>query len=316
MTHTIFIDGQAGTTGLQLAAWLEKHPRIRLLAVEERFRKDAAQRAALMQSADAVALCLPDNAAKEALRLAPQARFLDASTAHRVAEGWVYGLPELAPAQRQALRGARRVANPGCYPTGFALSVRPLIESGLLGADVPLRLHAVSGYSGGGRAMIANYRACDDPAWRTRPYALSLRHKHLPEMRRYAGTATTPLFSPAVGHYHNGLVVQVGLFADELGGAGASEVRGVLTDRYRGEPFVHVHDAGAADALDDGFLSPTGRNGSNHLDLFVFGHDAQVLIVSRYDNLGKGAAGAAVQNLNLMLGLPETLGLEEHACPQ
>ena len=316
LTHTIFIDGQAGTTGLQLAAWLGKHPRIRLLAVEERFRKDATHRAALMRSADAVALCLPDDAAKEAVDLAPDARFLDASTAHRVAKGWVYGLPELSPAQREALRGARRVANPGCYPTGFALSVRPLIEGGLLGADVPLRLHAVSGYSGGGKAMIAKYRAWDDPAWRTRPYALSLRHKHLPEMRRYTGTAWTPLFSPAVGHYHNGMVVQVGLFAGELGGAGARDVREVLAERYRGEPFVHVHDAIAEHGLEDGFLSPTGRNGSNHLDLFVFGHDAQVLIVSRYDNLGKGAAGAAVQNLNLMLGLPETLGLEESACPQ
>ena len=316
LTHTIFIDGQAGTTGLQLAAWLERHPRIRLLAAQERFRKDAAHRAALMQDADAVALCLPDDAAKEAVRLAPEGRFLDASTAHRVAAGWVYGLPELAPAQREALRGARRVANPGCYPTGFALSVRPLIESGLLGPEVPLRLHAVSGYSGGGKALIAKYRACDDPAWGTRPYALSLRHKHLPEMRQHAGTAATPLFSPAVGHYHNGIVAQVGLFAGELGGAGAREVREVLAERYRGEPFVHVHDADAEDALEDGFLSPTGRNGSNHLDLFVFGHDTQVLIVSRYDNLGKGAAGAAVQNLNLMLGLPETSGLEEYACPQ
>ena len=313
MTHTVFIDGQAGTTGLQLAERLAKHPRIRLLAVEERLRKDAARRQALAQEADAVVLCLPDAAAAAAARLAPGARVLDASTAHRVADGWVYGLPELAPAQREAIAGAARVANPGCYPSGFVLSVRPLIDGGLLCADVPLRLHAVSGYSGGGKALIARYRACDRPALRARPYALTLRHKHLPEMRVYAGTEATPLFSPAVGHYHSGMLVQVGLFATELGGAGADDVHQVLAERYRGERFVHVQPRGGEDALDAGFLSPTGRNGTNHLDIFVFGHNEQTLIVSRYDNLGKGAAGAAVQNLNLMLGLPETMGLEDAA---
>lgn len=311
MTNAVFIDGQAGTTGLQLGARLAKHPRIRLLAVEARFRKDAARRAALFRAADAVALCLPDDAAKEAVSLAPDARLLDASSAHRVADGWVYGLPELAPRQRDAIRGARRVANPGCYPTGFIVSVRPLIDTGLLRRDVPLRLHAVSGYSGGGKALIAKYRACDRPAWRARPYALGLDHKHVPEMRAYGGTAQAPLFSPAVGHYHSGMVVQVGLFASELDGASADDVRAVLAERYRDEPFIHVHDRESDHALDDGFLAPTGRNGTNHLDLFVFGHETQTLIVSRYDNLGKGAAGAAVQNLNLMLGLPETMGLED-----
>ena len=310
MTNAVFIDGGAGTTGLQLGARLANHPRIRLLPVDERSRKDAAQRAALFRAADAVVLCLPDAAAKEAVRLAPDARFLDASTAHRLANGWVYGLPELAPAaQRDAIRRAARVANPGCYPTGFIVSVRPLIDAGLLRRDVPLRLHAVSGYSGGGKAMIAKYRACDDPAWRARPYALDLDHKHVAEMRAYAGTAHAPIFSPSVAHYHSGMLVHVSLFASELGGAGARDVRAVLAARYRDEPFIHV--ACGRDALEDGFLSPTGRNGTNHLDLFVFGHETQTHIVSRYDNLGKGAAGAAVQNLNLMLGLPETMGLED-----
>lgn len=316
MTHAVFIDGQAGTTGLQLAQRLARHPHIRLLAVEDRFRKDPGRRQALAQEADAVVLCLPDEAAKEAVCAVPDARFLDASTAHRVAEGWAYGLPELAPAQREAIRDATKVANPGCYPTGFVLSVRPLIDEGLLGGDVPLRLHAVSGYSGGGKALIEKYGACDRPAWRTRAYALGLQHKHLPEMRVYAGTGATPLFSPSVGHYHSGMLVQLGLFASELGGAGAGDVWQVLTERYQREPFVHVHPLAAENALDDGFLSPTGRNGTNHLDIFVFGHREQTLIVSRYDNLGKGAAGAAVQNLNLMLGLPETMGLEEIPCRQ
>lgn len=314
MAHTVFIDGQAGTTGLQLAQRLAKHPRIHLLTVEEQLRKDAAHRQALAREADAVVLCLPDAAAKEIVRLAPRARFLDASTAHRVADGWVYGLPELVPTQREAIRGAARVTNPGCYPTGFVLSVRPLIDSGLLRAHVPLRLHAVSGYSGGGKAMIAQYLACDRPAMRTRPYALTLRHKHLPEMRVYAGTAAVPLFSPAVGHYHSGMLVQVGLFATELAGASAGDVHDVLVERYRRERFVHVQPRGGEDALDAGFLSPTGRNGTNHLDIFVFGHHEQTLIVSRYDNLGKGAAGAAVQNLNLMLDLPESMGLEDTEC--
>ena len=318
MAHTVFIDGQAGTTGLQLAQRLAKHPHVRLLAVAERFRKDPARRRELARTADAAVLCLPDEAAREAVCAAPDARWLDASTAHRVADGWVYGLPELAPTQREAIRDAARVANPGCYPTGFLLSVRPLIDAGLLGADVPLRLHAVSGYSGGGKALIEKYRAGDPAEWRVRAYALDLQHKHLPEMRVYAGTEAAPLFSPFVGHYHSGMVAQVGLFASELGGAGAREVWQVLADRYQREPFVHVHPPAWASAResapDDGFLSPTCRNGTNHLDLFVFGHREQALIVSRYDNLGKGAAGAAVQNLNLMLGLPETMGLEEIPC--
>lgn len=315
MTHAVFIDGQAGTTGLQLAQRLAKHPRIGLLAVEERFRKDPVRRQELAQAADVAVLCLPDEAAKEAVLAAPDARFLDASTAHRVAEGWVYGLPELAPTQREAIRDAAKVANPGCYPTGFLLSVRPLIDKGLLGAEVPLRVYAISGYSGGGKAMIEEYEACDPPEWRVRPYALDLQHKHVPEMEHYVRTAVAPLFAPSVGPYHSGMLVQVGFFASELGGARAPDVWRVLDERYRDEPFVHTN-RWEKNAAPGGYLSPTGRNGTNHLDIFVFGHRDHTLIVSRYDNLGKGAAGAAVQNLNLMLGLPETMGLEEVPCRQ
>lgn len=309
MTHAVFIDGQAGTTGLQLAQRLAKHGQVRLLDIDERFRKDAGHRRALFAEAELVVLCLPDAAARAAVALAPEARFLDASTAHRVAPGWVYGLPELASGQRPAIRAARRVANPGCYPTGFLLGVRPLMDSGWLAADTPLRVHAVSGYSGGGRAMIAKYASCDRPALRVRPYALDAGHKHVPELQAYAGVAAPPLFAPAVGHYHSGMVVQVGLFRSELGDAGGEDVWRLLAQRYEREAFVHVHPFGGGAALEDGFLSPTARCGSNHLDLFVFGNETHVQVVSRYDNLGKGAAGAAVQNLNLMFGLPETAGL-------
>lgn len=310
MSLRVFIDGQAGTTGLELAARLQDHAQIELLAIEDGLRKDPARRGELYEQADVVVLCLPDDAAREAVDLAPEARFLDASTAHRTSPGWVYGLPEMAPGQRQAIRAAGRVANPGCYPTGFVLSVRPLIDDGLVSADLPLRVNAVSGFSGGGRSMIAKYRDCDDAAWRYRGYGLDLNHKHVPEMRCYAKTNQAPLFTPAVGHYRCGMLVQVGFFTTELQrDAVPVDVHRSLAERYAGEPFVHVHPYNPDDFSDDGFLSPTGRNGTNHLDLMVFGNDEQVLIASRYDNLGKGAAAAAVQNLNLMLGLPETSGL-------
>ena len=309
--HRVFIDGQAGTTGLELASRLRRHGQIELLAIEQRLRKDAARRCELIAQADAVVLCLPDTAAREAVELAPGARFLDASTAHRTSAGWVYGLPELVRGQRQAIRSADRVSNPGCYPTGFVLSVRPLIDAGVVSERLPLRVYAVSGYSGGGRSMIARYQDCDAAALRHRAYGLTLDHKHVPEMQVYANTLHAPLFAPAVGHYRNGMLVQVALFASELhNGATPGDVHRVLEQRYAGEPFVHVHPYHPHEGiLDDGFLSPTGRNGSNHLDLMVFGNDDRLLIVSRFDNLGKGAAGAAVQNLNLMLGLPETAGL-------
>lgn len=310
MTYTVFIDGQAGTTGLELAGRLRAHPRIDLLAIKNRFRKDAEHRRRLFEQADVVALCLPDDAAREAVRLEPGARFLDASTAHRTSPGWTYGLPELGARQREAIRASGRVANPGCYPTGFVLSIRPLIEAGLLDPALPLRLNAVSGYSGGGKSMIAKYQSCDTPALRTRPYGFGLAHKHVPEMQRYAKTGSPPLFAPSVGHYYRGMLVQVALFTSELSGnTKPADVWRVLADRYHDEPFVHVHGLHPEEALDDGFLTPTSRNGSNDLDLMVFARDEQLLIVSRYDNLGKGAAGAAVQNLNLMLGLAESEGL-------
>ncbi|MDH3644391.1 MAG: N-acetyl-gamma-glutamyl-phosphate reductase, partial [Gammaproteobacteria bacterium] len=263
---------------------------------------------------DVAILCLPDPAAIEAVALANgQCRIIDASTAHRVDDDWCYGLPELSEAQRRRISDAPLVSNPGCYPQGFILMVRPLIDAGLLTPAQPLSVHAISGYSGGGRALIETrqaFGASEVEARNTEPYALGLEHKHVPEMHKFSGCDNSPLFTPAVGHYYQGMLVQVPLFASQLeNGAGIAELYNVLATRYADEPFVCVLEPGAQTELEGGFLKPTACNGTNRIDIMLFGHAEQILLVARYDNLGKGAAGAAVQNLNLMFGLEETTGL-------
>lgn len=312
---SVFIDGEAGTTGLEIAERLASRTDLTLLRIDPAARKDPAARRRLLESADVAILCLPDEAAIEAVQLADgRCRILDASTAHRTDAAWVYGLPELARDQRARIAEARLVANPGCYPQGFILLIRPLIEAGILSADQPLSVHALSGYSGGGRGMIETYRGFDATTrelCNTRPYALGLRHKHVPEMRLYSGTRQAPLFAPSVGCFMQGMLVQIPLFASQLARrATPSEVRELLAARYAGEPFVTVFPTGADAALESGFLRPTACNGTNRLELMVFGHDEQMLLVARYDNLGKGASGAAIQNLNLMIGADEKTGLE------
>ena len=309
--HKVFIDGQAGTTGLEIASRIRSRGDVELLEIPEAERKEPASRRVYFEAADLTILCLPDDAAREAAALAPSARILDASTAHRTADDWVYGLPELeGETSRAAIGNAQRVSNPGCYPTGFILLIRPLIDAGIVLPELPLRVNAVSGYSGGGKAMIAEYSARDEPDWRVRPYGLQLAHKHVPEMRRYAGTRRAPLFAPMVGHFFKGMLTQVPLFLDELeNGASAADVCDALTERYAGEPFVRVLPLGAECAQDAGFLGATACNGTNRIELMVFAGPEHVLLSARYDNLGKGAAGAAVQNMNLMLGVEETAGL-------
>jgi len=315
VTHTVFIDGQAGTTGLEIHGRLAHRPDIEVLEIDPERRKDLDARRALLNEADVVVLCLPDEAAREAVELAAEGvRILDASTAHRVADGWLYGLPELAPGQREAIRDARRVANPGCYATGFVLALRPLIDAGVLAPSAPVATHAVSGYSGGGRSLIERYAAQAlegvDHLWHARPYALGLDHKHLPEMTRYAALDAPPVFTPMVDHYYKGMLVQIPLFAQHLARAmDPATMTALLAERYAEEACVNVIRPEGREVLNEGFLDPEACNDTNRIDLMVFGDAERLLLVARLDNLGKGAAGAAVQNLNLMLGLDELAGL-------
>jgi N-acetyl-gamma-glutamyl-phosphate reductase len=311
MAHTIFIDGEAGTTGLQIAQRLEGRADLDLIRLAPARRKDAEARAEALNDADLVILCLPDDAAREAVGLIrnDHTRVVDASTAHRTAPGWIYGFAEMTRGQRKRIAESRRVSNPGCYPTGFIALVRPLVEAGLLPADHPVTVNAVSGYSGGGKAMIAEF---EDPAntTRHRAYALGLAHKHVAEMRVQTGLAHDPLFTPAVGRFAQGMIVEVPLHLWTLPGApGLDRVQAVLETAHAGARFVEV--APAEEARATSALEPEALNGTNRLKLYVFGDAAsgQARLAAVLDNLGKGASGAAVQNLNLMLGLDEGLGL-------
>lgn len=311
---TVFIDGQAGTTGLEISQRLEDRSDIDLVTIEDSLRKDPAARQALMAEADVTILCLPDDAAREAVSLgAGSTRFLDASTAYRTDPQWVYGCPELAPGQREAIASADRVSNPGCYPQGFILMIRPLVEAGIIDPAARLNVFGLSGYSGGGRTMVERYQAFDPAqadALCARPYALTLTHKHRPEMQNYSGLSHPPLFSPTVANYYRGMLIEIPLhradLARDISGQGIGELLG---ERYAGERFIEVAGYMPEQLLDGGYLDATSTNGSNRMQLMVFGNDDQFLLVARYDNLGKGASGAAVQNLNLMLGREETLGL-------
>ena len=314
--HKVFIDGQAGTTGLQIHERLKTRPDIEILAIDSEARKDTGARQAIIREADVVILCLPDDAAKEAVALDTHGdtRFIDASTAHRVYDNWIYGFPELNAEQRGVISGARLVSNPGCYPTGFLAGISPLTESGLLKSDTLLTISAISGYSGGGRQLIEKYEAREalSPGnlWYARPYALQMTHKHIPEMTRYAGLVTPPAFLPVVGHFHQGMLVSVPLFADQFSEPTSPEaVQALLEARYADEPCIQVLPCRPETSLEEGFLDPQGANGTNRIDLMVFGHDQQMVIIARLDNLGKGASGAAVQNLNLMLQVTELEGL-------
>lgn len=305
VAHKVFIDGAAGTTGLEIVERLARRTEFELLILDEEARKNERARRDAYHAADFAVLCLPDEAAKEALALAEGAkvRIIDASSAHRVADGWTYGFPELTG--REAIASASRISNPGCYPTGFLGLVAPLVRAGLLPADWPYTVNAVSGYSGGGKALIQRFDEDGDIAFRA--YGLGMGHKHVPEMQRYAGLAHPPLFAPAVIDAHRGMVVEVPLPLSAMPMAGSPEVLWLaLVEFYAGSNIVSVHDEPKDELLLRRSMQPSDR-----LDLWVFGakDGSQARLVARLDNLGKGASGAAVQSLNLMAGLDETAGL-------
>jgi N-acetyl-gamma-glutamyl-phosphate reductase len=310
MTHTIFIDGEAGTTGLEIRERLETRGDLELILLGDR-RRDVEARREALNAADAVILCLPDDAAREAVGLIdnPAVRVIDASTAYRVAAGWTYGFPEMDAGQRDAIADATRVSNPGCYPTGFIGLMRPLVQAGIVPADRPISVNAVSGYSGGGKGMIAEFET-GQGAPPFRAYGLSLQHKHVPEMTRHSGLTMPVLFAPAVGAYRQGMLVEVPLHLSSLPETPSMErIHGALVEHYDGARFVEVADLDETEAMTG--IEPQGLNGTNRMRLHVFGDRGgeQVRLVALLDNLGKGASGAAVQNLNLMLGLDEATGL-------
>ncbi|MGC1307868.1 MAG: N-acetyl-gamma-glutamyl-phosphate reductase [Phormidesmis sp.] len=319
----VFIDGEAGTTGLQIYQRLAEREDLEVISIDPDKRKDANERAKLLNAADVSILCLPDDAAREAVSWLtnPNTKVLDASTAYRTAADWAYGFPELRPQQREKIAQSTRVSNPGCYPTGFLATVSPLVNAGLLPADFALTVNAISGYSGGGKKMIAQYegfRAQHPEAESIEPYSpygLKFGHKHVKEMQQYAGLAHTPLFVPAVGDFAQGMVVQVPLPLWTLAQPpSGKQLHDKLSEHYASEPFVQVMPYAQAEQLREGnFLEAKKANHTNEVQLFVFANDdtQEALLVARLDNLGKGASGAAVQNLNIMLGLPEEKGLVE-----
>lgn len=313
-TTKVYIDGQAGTTGLKLYDRIRNRPDVELLTIDPALHRDNAERARLINLSDVTFLCLPDAASIEAVSFVenPDTRIIDASTAHRTNPDWAYGFPELSPAHREKILSSKRVAVPGCYASGFASLVYPMVQSGMMQPDYPVTCHAVSGYSGAGKNAIAVYESDDRPAefGSPRQYALGQKHKHLPEMQKVSGLAYPPMFNPLVCDYYAGMVVSVPLHRRLLNGKPSlEEVHAMFEQHYAGQQFVKVRALQGTDVLENGFLPANTLAGTNLLEVFVCGNEEQILLAARLDNLGKGASGAALQCFNIMTGAPEETGL-------
>ena len=313
MKYRVFVDGQEGTTGLRINEYLAGRSDIEVLRIAPERRKDADERARLLNTADVAFLCLPDAAAREAAALVsnPNTCVIDASTAHRTSPDWAFGLPELAPDQRDKIRRSKRISNPGCHSSAFILLLRPLVDAGLVPADLPISASSITGYSGGGKKMIEQYEAGGDPLLDSpRPYGLTLAHKHVPEMAAHTGLQLKPIFMPIVGRFLKGLSVSVPLHLSQLtAGITPEKLQQALAERYAGERFIRVLPVRDPATLDAGFFDVQACNDTNRVDIFVFANDSQAILMARLDNLGKGASGAAVQSMNVHLGVDESLGL-------
>ena len=312
--YKVFVDGQEGTTGLEINERLRKRDDVEILRIDPEKRKDAAERGSCLNGADIVFLCLPDDAARESVSLIknPETRVLDASTAHRVIDGWDYGIPELSVEHRKAIGNSKRVAVPGCFATGFNMLMYPLVKEGFVQADYPVSCHAVTGYSGGGKRLIGIFESGENKEKLKSPsfYSLDLHHKHLPEMRKHSGLLNCPIFTPIVCNYYRGMTVAVPLSVDLLHKKrDAPEIASFFADYYQGQKFVKVFPVNSQDGFEWGYVNAESCNYTNNIEILVFGDDRQILVIARLDNLGKGASGAAVQNMNVMLGLDETCSL-------
>ena len=313
MKKKVYVEGQEGTTGLRIHEMLASRADLEVLKIDPDRRRDPVERARLLNAADVVFLCLPDAAAIKAAALVsnPQTCIIDASTAHRTVPGWTYGLPELVAGQRAQLRTAQRISNPGCHATAFILLVRPLVDAGLIPATLALSATSITGYSGGGKQMIAHYTTSSDPRMNSpRPYALGLAHKHLPEMQHHSGLGVPPVFMPVVANFYQGLALSIPLpYAQLAAGTTGATLQQALAQHYAGEAFVKVLPLADPAVLAEGYLDVQALNHTNVAELLVFANATQALLIARLDNLGKGASGAAVQCLNLRLGVPEGTGL-------
>ena len=314
MKHKIFVDGQEGTTGLKIHEYLAKRSDIDWLSIDPNKRKDLSERSRLLNSADLVFLCLPDVAAREAVSLITNehTRVIDASTAHRTHPNWAYGLPELSPRHREKIKSSRRVTVPGCHATGFIAGMYPLVNAGIVPVDYPVACTSLTGYSGGGKSLINKYENADGRAVNIpRPYALRMQHKHLPEMQTMTGLQYPPAFIPIVADYYKGMGVMVPLVSRLLKKPmGAAQIRDFFAEYYAAEKFIKVMPFDEEATLEDGFFQVECCNDTNRIELCVFGANEQILVVTRFDNLGKGASGAAVQCMNIMLGVDEDNGLK------